>query len=209
MTFTPSPRAHLDVRFDTLHALRVKGFATVDAVAGTISASPPDVEIAVGALDEDGLASYRDGRICGWRLTADGKAVHAAELMDRTSEGERRSVFDLHEAFVPLNACFKQLCTTWQMRDGAPNDHGDGAYDEMVISALGALHGELDRVLVNGGFVRSPWYVPRLSAAMRRLRAGEADAFARPLSGSYHDVWMELHQDLILTLGLERTASDT
>jgi len=28
------------------------------------------------------------------------------------------------------------------------------------------------------------------------------------MSGSYHDLWMELHQDLMCTLGRERTAAD-
>jgi len=26
------------------------------------------------------------------------------------------------------------------------------------------------------------------------------------MCGSYHDVWMELHEDLILTLGIDRAA---
>ena len=51
-------------------------------------------------------------------------------------------------------------------------------------------------------------YGPRFAKALARLRAGDLDAFTRPLSGSYHDVWMELHQDLIVTLGMTRTAAD-
>ena len=29
-------------------------------------------------------------------------------------------------------------------------------------------------------------------------------SLTKPLTGSYHDVWMELHEDLLLTLGLAR-----
>jgi hypothetical protein len=51
-------------------------------------------------------------------------------------------------------------------------------------------------------------YVSRLRAALDRLRAGALDALTKPLSGSYHDVWMELHQDLLLALGRTRSAAD-
>jgi hypothetical protein len=51
-------------------------------------------------------------------------------------------------------------------------------------------------------------YGDRLSDAVDGLRRGDRDKFTKPLSDSYHDIWMELHQDLILTLGLQRTAAD-
>ncbi len=35
---------------------------------------------------------------------------------------------------------------------------------------------------------------------------GDARAFTAPLAESYHTVWFELHQDFLLTLGLEREA---
>ena len=49
-------------------------------------------------------------------------------------------------------------------------------------------------------------YRPRLEQAYDRLRNGDADAFTGVSCGSYHDIWMELHQDLILTLGIDRLA---
>jgi len=36
--------------------------------------------------------------------------------------------------------------------------------------------------------------------------AGETKMFTGVMCGSYHDVWMELHEDLILTQGIDRTA---
>ncbi len=44
--------------------------------------------------------------------------------------------------------------------------------------------------------------------ALDAFRGGDDDALAKPLSGSYHDVWMELHEDLLATLGRERTDAD-
>jgi hypothetical protein len=35
---------------------------------------------------------------------------------------------------------------------------------------------------------------------------GERNLFTGVMCGSYHDVWMELHEDLILTLRIDRTS---
>jgi hypothetical protein len=51
-------------------------------------------------------------------------------------------------------------------------------------------------------------YGNRFSAALRRVVAGNVDAFTKPRSGSYHDVWMELHQHLLFTLDRQRIDAD-
>ena len=38
--------------------------------------------------------------------------------------------------------------------------------------------------------------------------AGDHDRMTKPLNNSYHDIWMEMHEDLIATLGLKRTEAD-
>ena len=38
----------------------------------------------------------------------------------------------------------------------------------------------------------------------RKVAAGDHHLFTGVMCGSYHDVWMELHEDLILTLGIDR-----
>ena len=40
------------------------------------------------------------------------------------------------------------------------------------------------------------------------MRAGDPAGFARPLTNSYHDVWMELHEDLLVSLDLTRSGAD-
>ncbi|MEY2591762.1 MAG: hypothetical protein QOJ67_3746, partial [Acidimicrobiaceae bacterium] len=102
--------------------------------------------------------------------------------------------------FLALNEPMKRLCTEWQL-EGKP---------ARCVHELTALHLDLEPVLAALG-TTSPWfdrYPPRFRAALDRLRAGDSDALTKPLSGSYHDVWMELHQDLLLTLGRTRTDAD-
>ena len=48
-------------------------------------------------------------------------------------------------------------------------------------------------------------YGERFAAARRLVEAGERDWFTRPLIDSYHTIWFELHEDLLATLGLERS----
>jgi len=39
-----------------------------------------------------------------------------------------------------------------------------------------------------------------------RLEGGETRMFTGVMCGSYHDIWMELHEDLVQLLGVDRHA---
>ena len=48
-------------------------------------------------------------------------------------------------------------------------------------------------------------YGPRLAEARARVEGGDVDWFTKPMIDSYHTVWFELHEDLLATLGIERS----
>jgi hypothetical protein len=48
-------------------------------------------------------------------------------------------------------------------------------------------------------------YRLRLHRAVRRVAAGETKQFTGVACESFHDVWMELHEDLIVLQGIDRT----
>ena len=201
-----APTDHANrIRFDVLHALRIKGYATSQALAAMIGSNEDAVELVLHDLATADLAGFREGRISGWRLTVAGTTIHARALDEQPADP---TLNELHLVFTPLNARVKELCTAWQLRDGVTNDHTDAGYDRSVVAAAGQLHRDVDRMLAETAFARAGWYRPRLRAANERFAGGDGQALARPLSDSYHDVWMELHQDLILTLGLTRTDAD-
>ena len=52
-------------------------------------------------------------------------------------------------------------------------------------------------------------YSQRLRGALERVTEGERDWFTKPTIDSYHTVWFELHEDLLATLGLERSKEAT
>ena len=151
------------------------------------------------------------GRIVGWRISAEGTALHAELLAEAMTDGDVvASLRHAHAVFEPLNAALEQVCTDWQLRDGAVNDHASAAYDHAVIERLvelntgaGSMLDALARRVPRFGGYRS-----RLDDALRRVRDGDRSAVARPLSGSYHDVWMELHQDFLVGLGPHPTSDD-
>ena len=47
-------------------------------------------------------------------------------------------------------------------------------------------------------------YRTRLDVCVTRLSDGDQTAFTAVMAESYHTVWFEMHQDLLLTLGRER-----
>ncbi len=194
--------------FRTLHALRIKGFAKVDVVAEIA-----DIDIAVAQAHLDDfqqreLAMFREARSL-WQLTPAGKEHHRDELAaDLAAASIGTSLDDQYARFLALNEQLKELCGKWQLRDGAANDHTDAAYDRGVIEQLVALDAAAQPIVASLGaaLARLSPYGPRLAQTCQRLAAGETNMFTGVMCGSYHDVWMELHEDLILTRGIDRAA---
>ncbi len=182
-----------------------------EAVAGALGVEVDHAEELLNQLKADELVHYREGRVSGWRTTTSGTERHAELLVHDLLADRAQRIETEHHAFVPLNARFKQTCTDWQLRNGEINDHSDAAYDEQVVAALASIDDDLGPVLEGLGKVlhRFTMYQPRLADALGRVRAGDRRAFAAPLSESYHDIWMELHQDLILSLRLTRSEADS
>lgn len=195
-----------------LHTLRLGGFVAADRVAARTGLAAPAVATVLEKAAADGLARERNGRISGWMLTPAGRAEHAALLAaELESLDARAAVEAADEAFVALNQPFKELCTRWQLRpDGSPNDHSDAVYDRAVVDDLDPVHDGVTALTTRLAAVvtRFGHYPDAFAAARRRLRDGDTRAFAAPMAESYHDTWMELHQDFLSTLGRERSTAD-
>jgi hypothetical protein len=193
------------------HALHVKGFGTVEDIARITGLSEPKVESQLIPMLEQGLAQFKEARGL-WMPTAEGKQV-AADLVARElkDSGVEEGLREAYPAFLALNEKFKELCGDWQLLPGdgdnrAPNDHSDAAYDAGVIARLVELDRNAQGVCVafTDQLTRYEPYAPRLTTAIEKVKAGDQKQFTGVMCGSYHDVWMELHQDLLLTLGIDR-----
>ncbi len=208
-----------------LHQLRVKGLASAEALAEATGIGADVAAAALPTLEADGLVHQRGGRMPGWALTASGRD-EAARLLaeEQATPGLRPQIDTCYRRFLDLNEPFKEVCTAWQVRDLEAmisnnmilnnmilnnmvlNDHTDPAYDAWVVRRLSALHDQAVAAIADlSGLVgRFAGYGLRLSAAYRRVSDGDHRWFTTPLIGSYHDIWMELHEDLLVTLGIER-----
>lgn len=200
--------AHVsDPYFRTFHALRLKGFAKADIVAEVADLPVATVEAHLAGLQAKELATFREARQL-WQLTPGGREAHRMALAEDLAGADVASLTAPYQEFLTLNEQFKALCADWQLRGDEPNDHTDQAYDAGVVARLQAIDAAAQPVVAKMGEVlaRLGAYGPRLEHTCQRVAIGETNMFTGVMCGSYHDVWMELHEDLILTQGIDRAA---
>ncbi|OBI82341.1 winged helix DNA-binding protein [Mycobacterium asiaticum] len=185
-----------------LQAVRLKGRVRLPDLAATLAADETAVAETVRRLAADGLLV--EGPTV--RITAEGRAQLAEWLAAERQGADATALATAYDEFRSVNADFKALVTDWQLRDGQPNDHDDAGYDAAVLARLDAVH---ERVLPITAAVavqlpRLAGYPAKLSAALDKVKGGETAWLTRPLIDSYHTVWFELHEELILAVGLTR-----
>ncbi len=197
-----------DPFFRTFHALRIKGFAKAEVIAEVADLPLTLVEDHLQALLEREWAQFREAREL-WQLTTVGREEHHIALTEDVGGGHMSELlYEPYRTFISLNEEFKALCGDWQLRAGQPNDHTDADYDGAVIDRLVGLDAAAAPVVARMGEVlaRLQPYGPRLARTCLKVVEGETKMFTGVMCGSYHDVWMELHEDLILTQGIDRAA---
>ncbi|MEY2430556.1 MAG: hypothetical protein QOC92_281 [Acidimicrobiaceae bacterium] len=200
-------------RLLVLHGLRLKGFAEVADLADLVRLEPAEVVAQLEELRGDELVLYREGRLTGWALTPAGRQAQEALLRSELAAcGARDAIFDAYKRFLDLNTDLLAVCTAWQMKDEATiNDHTDAVYDKSVIDRLHVLHDRVEPIITDleATLDRYCGYRSRLVASLERLRSGENEWFTKPLIDSYHTVWFQLHEDLLNSLGIERSQEGT
>lgn len=195
-----------------LHALRLIGFAPAERIAARSGLDVAATMVVLDELNRRDEVHHRDGRISGWTLTSRGRTAHADLLSAEREEHDADAVVrEADSAFVALNEHFKQLCTRWQLLpDGTVNDHRDREHDKAVLDDLHPVHRQITAITerLARTLPRFGRYARSFDDARSRLLGGEVSAFTSPMSDSYHDLWMELHQDLLCTAGRQRGPSD-
>jgi len=182
-----------------LHVLRIRGFVTPDAFVDSLGSWPREV---LDELVDAGLVRYVEARNL-YALLTPGRERHRT-LLDTIAHRERLG--EPYRAFLDLNTAFKALCTRWQVRDGEPNDHSDPLYDESCVAALQELARSAEPLIEDfaAAVPRLVRYRGRLRRAAQRVATGDVSMFSGVACGSFHDIWMELHEDLIVLQGIDR-----
>lgn len=196
-----------------LHAVRVMGMADDSAIVRRTGLDPPVV--AELLLDEEacgfvGRAGFAD--VSGWALTDSGRREDSRRLADElASSGARVAISAVNDAFGEVNTRFLATVTDWQIRPQpwdrmAANDHSDWRWDDRVVDELQGYLGRLRPLCarLTEALDRFGGYDERYAAALARVTAGERSWVDEPGTQSCHRVWVELHEDLLSTLGLQR-----
>lgn len=174
-----------------LHDLRLRGFRPAKG--------PPAEEELIAA----GLVMTRGAHLT---LSPLGREAHAAWARLTPGSEEEALAKGAYERFLALNVEFLRLCTDWQLKPGnVPNDHSDAAYDFKVLERLDRLDERAGRLVdaLGKAVPRFSGYRPRLSEALDKISENRA-WLASPRCDSYHTVWMQLHEDLLTAVGVNR-----
>ena len=186
-----------------LHHLRVGGGGRRDELEGCYGLDRVERLVVAGLVASAGAERVS--------LTAAGRSAHEEALERELDEsGARPAVLAAYERFVALNGDVKEVCTAWQLRDhgGSPtlNDHSDPDYDRDVINQLNQLFEKASKVLdaLTEALDRFGGYGRDLRATTQRIGEGDVAYFTDPRVRSFHNVWFELHEDLLATLRIDR-----
>jgi len=174
--------------------LRVQGISPPSRAAPALAVSESDASVRLHGLATAGLAEERTGKSSGFTLTPDGATALDKLLADEGLRGND-ALAEAYERFVQVDPLIKRVCTAWQMSDK------NAALDQLL-----ELH-DRAKVCLRKIAVCAPRFVvygTRLQSCVDRLLEGDESAFTAALAESYHTVWFELHQDLLLTLDLKR-----
>ncbi|MFV1960244.1 MAG: pyruvate, phosphate dikinase [Acidimicrobiia bacterium] len=190
-----------------VRGLLIKGFVTPDTLAAAFQTTEEEAGALLDRLTADGLAELAGAM---FKLTDDGRVVGTEMIATDQERWGAANAERALNAFVPLDGRIKVIVTAWQMRDvdGQPvlNDHTDAEYDAGVLSDLGTFHEDAAtwiQTLCNG-LPRLSTYVARLENAAHLVATGDHTYIASPRVDSYHNIWFELHEDLILLAGKTR-----
>jgi hypothetical protein len=186
--------------YEVLHAIWTRGFANVQQISVSTALPESDVAALVAAAETSGFVKQRSGKVTGASLTPAGRA-RLVLLAGQTLSSEHLAIVaSAYDAFLAPNQEFKALVVSWQT---APNVTA-------TLTALETVHSKVVDVVVQASCAHERFrvYRPRLDRALSAFRKGDTHALARPLSDSYHDIWMELHEDMLKTMGRARSNAD-
>ena len=186
---------------DVLRVLRLRGFATGDGLRQSIGGDPSQV---VERLVADEQVNFIEARNM-YMLAPSGRS----RIDDHLAASDPiTEMSDAYESFLSLNTEFKQVCTDWQVRDGEPNSHDDDDYDAACIARLRDLYMRSEPVIseLATAVPRLNLYRRRLLEALTAIDDGQSQRFTGVMCESFHDVWMELHEDLIVLQKIDRVS---
>jgi hypothetical protein len=165
-----------------LHRLALRGACT-------------ELPVEPGPLADASLISETSA---GYLLTEAGKAMHERGLVDERGTYDTERLSQVYQRFLALNGQMKGLAARWHSAD-------DVAREDLLVDIAEII----DRVTptlrrTTEVLDRFGPYRQRLHEALERAEKGDHNFVTSPRVDSVHTVWMELHEDYLLTQGISR-----
>jgi hypothetical protein len=198
-----------ETRYAVLGTIVFKKMATVGAVA---SATGIDFDTVRAAFEQ---------------LAASGAVVLTEDQALPTEVAEKlvREYADVHYGavrsdpaverwmarFETQNRHFLETVSAWQQIDvggrKVANDHSDPEYDTQVLARIDATLARMAKLIgeLSTKVPRVARYGERLQEAFDKVDAGDLRYLSDPMVDSIHNIWFELHDDILTILGKERT----
>jgi hypothetical protein len=185
-----------------LQGVRLKGRVSEEGLAATLGEDPADIAETLAQLTAAGLLV--EGKTL--RISPEGRERLNALLAEERSGVDQSVLAKAYDEFRAVNNEFKALVSDWQIKDGQPNSHDDPEYDGAVLKRLDNVHQQVSPIVatVTELLPRLSAYGAKLKSALTKVQAGDSTWLARPIIDSYHTVWFELHEELIVASGLTR-----
>lgn len=197
-----------------LHAVRITGFAGSETIAARAKQGIQNTERILRDAERTGWVQHMGfADLDGWSLTDDGKSENERQLAaERQLVDPGNRIQRIYREFLPLNARLVRAVTDWQLKPSdadlfVPNDHSDADWDTRVLGELATLSRDLAPLTeeLSSVLARFDGYSARYDAALRRAVNGEGDWVDKTDRDSCHRVWFQLHEDLVATLGIDRS----
>ena len=192
--------------------LRLQAFARSDRLAALLGVAVEQIDQDMDRLAERGWVQHRDGMAPGWSLTPDGRR-HGQQLL--RSRGRCIGCPCCHRGLLPTVPAAQRRAAAGLhgLADGRRRRRARAQRprrpdrDAAVLARLDVLHSSAVPVLGDLGEAsgRFATYGERLERAHRHVRDGRTEWIAKPTVDSYHGVWFELHEHLLVTLDRDRS----
>ncbi len=196
----------------SLHGVRVLGGPSVGQISERFRQPAANVREHLLDAQAYGWATRHEFFGETWSLTERGRSENERQLAAELEAIDgRNEVAAAHAHFIALNSRHGVACTNWQLRPTQWsrhefNDHSDPEWDLDVLLELEALDQELQTVntALTRVLTRFGGYARLHRAALARVRRGEHAWLDSPDRASCQVVWIQLHEDLLATLGIPR-----
>jgi len=195
--------------YDVLNTIALKKMANAQAIADASGVPLNETLDAVATLETQGLAAT-----IGAQTLPTDDAVPALVATSAVRYAALRTdpaVLEMATKFEVVNGLFLVAISSWQQVEVAgrkiTNDHQDSEYDSKVLGRLEKLVARLVQLItvLSDRESRFGRYAVRFTRANKLVDAGELEFVSSPTLESVHNIWFEFHEDLLRTLGRERS----